>query len=227
MLFMESTSVQTTKEVSVRVALYRQVWEGRATMRACFSEARTANWASRGSSDCELVGETRARPPPLRVERSRRSSRSLESVRSFHCSLEGSISSPLPSRNEMDRIGPFSRNMLPATGQGGGGPKPLTSTWPRDSPLGDAITGCWCLDSMGTVSETASTDPRWVPTQRLGEVDRASRCPYPPLFRQKASAKLRQRIASELMFSKLDMLELRDREKELSSLSGMKESHGT
>ncbi|CAN7978518.1 unnamed protein product [Ixodes persulcatus] len=210
MLFMESTSVQTTKEVSVRVALYRQVWEGRATMRACFSEARTANWASRGSSDCELVGETRARPPPLRVERSRRSSRSLESARSFHCSLEGSISSPLPSRNEMDRIGPFSRNMLPAR---------------RRGPY--AITGCWCLDSLGTVSETASTDPRWVPTQRLGEVDRASRCPYPPLFRQKASAKLRQRIASELMFSKLDMLELRDREKELSSLSGMKESHGT
>lgn len=155
---MESTSAHTTKDVSVRVALYRHVWEGRATMRACFSEVITTNWVSRGSSDWDVVGEMRA--PRDGTLRNRRSSRSRESGLSFHCSLSGSISTPLLSRNEMDRIGPFNRNML---------------------PLGEAMTGCVCLDSVGTVREMASTDPRWVPTQRLGDVDVS-------LFRQKASA---------------------------------------
>lgn len=158
MLLMESTSAQTTKEVSVRVALKRAVWEGRATVRACFSEAMTTNWQSRGaSSDCEVVGEMRAPPREGRLRRRRApdaSSRSRESGRSFHCSLSGSISPPLLSRNETDRIGPFSRNML---------------------PLGEAMTGCVCLESRGTLREMASTDPRWVPTQRLGDVDASAR----------------------------------------------------
>lgn len=114
----------TTYSVSAICCRYTQFWLGNATTRACFSLVMAINWRSLNESAPLSVGLMRfvffvgvpvQRENGYNVSKIYSHNQPLPPPRlsSFHASYEYGIRAPLQSRNDIDKIEPFRRNIGP------------------------------------------------------------------------------------------------------------------
>lgn len=119
-----TTSAATVKDVSERLALAMQTWAGKEMTLACFSEAITTSWQSRKSAEHEaednlnrFMLNTDWLPLLLRKNTAEldRFSSFLDTFDKFLNSLDldDEVVELKNSRNDMHKMDPFKRKMLP------------------------------------------------------------------------------------------------------------------